>query len=63
MATRREGIWQLFIQIACEITLWLTDGTAWKSARGNLKETFDTTENVYSIVELENGALENLFKG
>jgi type II restriction enzyme len=43
--------------------VWLTDGTAWKSARGNLKETFDTTENVYSIVELENGALENLFKG
>lgn len=43
------------------VFLWLTDGTAWRSARGNLKETFDSTEYVYCLVELESGVLENLF--
>lgn len=41
--------------------LWVTDGKGWKSARNNLRETFDQTEYVYSIVELENGAFEQLF--
>lgn len=41
--------------------VWLTDGTAWRSARGNLQETFDTTEYVYCLMELENGILNNLF--
>jgi len=42
--------------------VWLTDGTAWRSARGNLKETFDTTEYVYCLLDLENGVLNNLFE-
>lgn len=41
--------------------VWLTDGTAWRSARGNLKETFDTTEYVFCIMELEDGVLDDLF--
>ena len=41
--------------------VWLTDGTAWRSARGNLKETFDTTEYVFCIMELEDGVLGDLF--
>lgn len=42
--------------------VWLTDGTAWNHAKGNLKETFDVTEYIYCITELENGALKNLAK-
>lgn len=43
--------------------MWLTDGTAWKSARGNLRETFDATDYVYNIMELEQGVLGDLFEG
>jgi type II restriction enzyme len=42
--------------------VWLTDGTAWNSAKGNLRETFDTTKYVYSIIDLEDGVLDDLFK-
>ena len=41
--------------------VWLTDGTAWNSAKGNLKETFDATEYIYCIMDLEKGALDKLF--
>lgn len=41
--------------------LWLTDGLGWKSARGNLRETFEQTEHVYNITELEQGVLKRLF--
>lgn len=41
--------------------VWITDGTAWKNARGNLRETFDQTEFLYNLVELENGAFDKLF--
>lgn len=41
--------------------VWLTDGTAWRSARGNLQETFDATGYVYCLMDLENGALQDLF--
>lgn len=41
--------------------VWLTDGTAWRSARGNLQETFDTTKYVYCLMELEDGILNDLF--
>ena len=41
--------------------VWITDGLGWKSAKNNLRETFDETEFLYSIVELENGALSDLF--
>lgn len=42
--------------------VWVTDGLGWKSAKNNLRETFDETEFIYSIVELENGALSELFE-
>lgn len=41
--------------------VWLTDGTAWRNARGNLQETFDTTEYIYCLLELEDGILNELF--
>lgn len=44
------------------IFVWFTDGTAWKSARRNLEETFNVMENIYNIKEIENGIMEELFK-
>ncbi|MEG0586206.1 MAG: type II restriction endonuclease [Christensenellaceae bacterium] len=41
--------------------VWLTDGTAWRSARGNLRETFDVMENIYSIDDMEKGIMNKLF--
>lgn len=40
--------------------IWCTDGSGWKSARKNLEETFNELETIYSIDDLENGALNNL---
>lgn len=42
--------------------VWFTDGLGWKSARGNLRETFDSMEHIYSIDDLENGVLVKVFK-
>lgn len=42
--------------------VWFTDGQGWVSARHNLEETFDVTEHIYSIDDLENNIL-NLLKG
>ena len=39
--------------------VWITDGTAWNSAKNNLKETFDVLEDIYNIKELEEGILNN----
>ena len=41
--------------------VWFTDGIGWKSARGNLRETFDVMEHVYSIDDMENGVMANIF--
>ncbi len=41
--------------------VWFTDGTAWRSARGNLQETFDILDTMYSIDDMENGIMEKLF--
>ncbi len=41
--------------------VWFTDGTAWRSARGNLRETFDVLDNIYSIDDMENGIMSKLF--
>ena len=41
--------------------VWFTDGTGWKSARGNLEETFNAMEHIYNIKEVENGIMEKLF--
>ncbi len=37
--------------------VWFTDGIGWKSARQNLRETFDVLEHIYSIADLENGVV------
>jgi type II restriction enzyme len=42
--------------------LWVTDGKGWRSARGNLRETFDVLDTVYNIQDLENGVLDELRK-
>ena len=41
--------------------VWFTDGMGWKSARGNLRETFDIMENIYSIADMENGIIKKIF--
>jgi len=41
--------------------VWFTDGVGWKSARGNLRETFESMENVYSIDDMENGIMSEIF--
>lgn len=42
--------------------VWFTDGTAWRSARGNLRETFDVMEHIYSIDDMECGIMQKVFK-
>lgn len=42
--------------------VWFTDGIGWKSAKGNLRETFDIMEHIYSIEDLENGILNDICK-
>lgn len=42
--------------------VWFTDGIGWKSARGNLRETFEVMENIYSIDDMEKGVIERVFK-
>lgn len=42
--------------------VWFTDGTGWKSARGNLRETFEVMDTIYSIDDMENGVMENVFR-
>jgi len=39
--------------------VWFTDGNGWKTAKNNLKETFDILDTIYSINDLENGVLED----
>lgn len=40
--------------------VWFTDGIGWKSARGNLRETFEVMEHIYSIADMENGVMEKV---
>lgn len=42
--------------------VWFTDGKGWTSARHNLEETFDVMEHIYSIKDLENGIITEVFK-
>lgn len=42
--------------------VWFTDGTAWRSARRNLEETFNVMENIYNINDMENGIMAKVFK-
>ena len=41
--------------------VWFTDGAAWRSARQNLRETFEVLPDLYNIKELEDGIAERLF--
>ena len=43
--------------------VWFTDGIGWKSARGNLRETFEVMEHVYSIDDMEQGIMKSIFGG
>lgn len=40
--------------------VWITDGKSWKTARGNLRETFEVLDTMYSIEDMENGILREL---
>ena len=41
--------------------VWFTDGKGWASARNNLEETFDVMEHIYSIKDLEDGIIAEVF--
>lgn len=41
--------------------VWFTDGIGWKSARGNLRETFEVMENIYSIDDMEKQIMKKIF--
>ncbi len=41
--------------------VWFTDGAGWKSARQNLRETFDVLPTIYNLSELESGVASTLF--
>ena len=40
--------------------IWFTDGMGWISARNNLKETFDSMEDVYNISDMKNGIINEI---
>ena len=40
--------------------VWFTDGIGWKSARGNLRETFEIMDTIYSIDDMENGIIDTI---
>ncbi len=42
--------------------VWITDGLGWKSAKGNLQETFDVLDTLYNINDLEDGIISVVFK-
>ncbi|MBR3590761.1 MAG: type II restriction endonuclease [Alistipes sp.] len=40
--------------------VWFTDGCGWKSAKNNLRETFEVLDNLYDIKDLENGIINKI---
>ena len=42
--------------------VWITDGQGWGSARNNLKETFDVLDDMYNILDLEEGIISKKLK-
>ena len=42
--------------------VWFTDGAGWKSAARNLEETFDVLDHIYSINDMQNGIMKEVFK-
>ena len=57
--------YELLSQHAKEIDgftfVWFTDGIGWKSARGNLRETFEVMDTIYSIDDMEQNIMSDLF--
>lgn len=41
--------------------VWFTDGIGWNNAKGNLRETFDVMDTIYSIEDMENGIMQTIF--
>lgn len=41
--------------------VWFTDGIGWRSARENLRETFDVMEHIYNIDDMEHGVMKKIF--
>ena len=41
--------------------VWFADGIGWKSARGNLRETFDVMKHMYNIDDMEKGIMSKIF--
>ena len=42
--------------------VWFTDGAGWKSAARNLEETFDVLDDIYSIDDMQNGIMKEVFR-
>lgn len=42
--------------------VWFTDGQGWHSAARNLEETFDVLDDIYSIADMQNGIMGEVFK-
>ncbi|HQB96375.1 MAG TPA: type II restriction endonuclease [Bacilli bacterium] len=42
--------------------IWITDGLGWRSARNNLRQTFEVTRHIYNIADLENDVLAVVLK-
>jgi len=42
--------------------VWITDGSSWKTARKNLRETFEVLDTMYSIDDMEDGILRKVFR-
>lgn len=42
--------------------VWFTDGKGWSKAKHNLEETFDVMEHIYSIKDMENGIMSEVFQ-
>lgn len=42
--------------------VWITDGIGWVSAKNNLRETYDIMDHLYTLKDLENGILKDIFK-
>ena len=41
--------------------VWFTDGIGWHSAKGNLRETFEVMQHIYSIDDMEHGIMKEIF--
>ena len=48
--------------VKCAKFVWFTDGAGWKSAARNLEETFDVLDDIYSINDMQNGIMKEVFK-